>query len=461
MRRCLWMVLALGCSGADPSKDTGALDPVARWGEPTDTVPSFYGAVPKNILMLSIDTFRKDSLAKYGGVSYMPFLDDLATRGFTADDHLTCSNWTFAGTTCTLLGRSNADAGFVPSLAYMGRERVADGTPFLASWLGDAGYYSVLITGNSWLSPVWNNTQGYDYAHDPVYDHAPWMAEDAFDRLERARITGDLPEGAPWFAHIHLMEPHASYRPPDEYLGGLDALEPVDIDFNDRDEHYGANSDFWNWTEEERVLYLQHLLVRYQGELTYTDDLLKGILADAVSRGLLKDTMVVIWNDHGEQFFEHGEATHAYSLHREENDGLLVIWAENIVPGSWSGPSSAIDVTPTLLGLQGIAQPAEVTGLPLGEAPDDRARFAWSVSRGATESMISKDGWTMLFEWTGVAWLYDRNTDPFETRQVYPDEPEKVAELWTYLQPEIERQSALGGGGVAWPDSLQDTTTTP
>jgi arylsulfatase A-like enzyme len=431
---------------------------VAHWGEPTDTVPSFYGSVPRNILMLSIDTFRKDSLSKYGGVSYMPFLDDLVTTGFTADDHLTCSNWTFAGTTCTLLGRSNVDAGFVPSLPYASRERVADGTPFLASWLGDVGYYSVLITGNSWLSPLWNNTQGYNYVHDPDYDHAPWMGEDAFDRLERARITGDLPEDSPWFAHVHLMEPHASYRPPDEYLAGLDDLEPMDIDFNDRDEHYGANADFGDWSEEKRLLYLEHLLVRYRGELSYTDDLLKTILTDAAERGLLEDTMVVIWNDHGEQFFEHGEQTHAYSLHREENDGLWVMWAENIVPGSWSGPTTAIDMTPTLLDLQGIERPPEVTGEVLGEAAEDRARFAWSVSRGQTESMISKDGWTMLFEWHGVAWLYDRNTDPLETRQVYPDEPEKVAELWTYLQPEIERQSALGGGAVAWPDSLSDTT---
>ena len=129
---------AFGCGSMTGDESAAPVDPVERWGPPTETVPAFYGAVPKNILMLSIDTFRKDSLSQYGGPEVMPFLDELAKTGFTADDHLTCSNWTFAGTTCTLLGRYNYEAGFVPHLPYNGRERVADGTPFLASWLDEA-----------------------------------------------------------------------------------------------------------------------------------------------------------------------------------------------------------------------------------------------------------------------------------------------------------------------------------
>jgi arylsulfatase A-like enzyme len=447
------LALLVGCGSLSGKDSSDAVDPVERWGPPTDTTPSFYGSVPKNILMLSVDTFRKDSLSRYGGPAVMPFLDELASTGFTADDHLTCSNWTFAGTTCTLLGRYNIDAGFTPHLPLNGRERVPDATPFLATWLGEAGYYSVLITGNSWLSPEWNNTQGYDYVHDPDYDHAPWMAEDAFDRLARAQITGQTGETDPWFLHVHLMEPHAAYRPPEEYLAGLDSLEPLDVKFDDRDEHYDANAEYYEWSEDEQTNYLEHLWVRYRGELSYTDDLIQNILAQAGSRGLLKDTMVVIWNDHGEQMFEHGLQTHAHTLHGEENDGLLVFWARNIVPGSWEGPTTSIDLAPTLLALQGIEQPAEVTGVPLGSAETDRARFGWSVGRGSPESSVTKDGWKLIFEWSGATWLYDRNADPAEAENLYtPDHP-RTQELWELLRPQIEKASPLfRHGPIAWPD---------
>ena len=64
--------------------------------EPTDTVPAFYGRVPKNVVMISMDTFRKDHLDRYGGEGATPFLSALADAGVALDDHVQCSNWTFS-----------------------------------------------------------------------------------------------------------------------------------------------------------------------------------------------------------------------------------------------------------------------------------------------------------------------------------------------------------------------------
>ena len=49
------------------------------------TTPDFYESVPKNILMISVDTFRRDHvgvLSDSGTPSLTPHLDTLANTGF-------------------------------------------------------------------------------------------------------------------------------------------------------------------------------------------------------------------------------------------------------------------------------------------------------------------------------------------------------------------------------------------
>ncbi|MFT5454550.1 MAG: arylsulfatase A-like enzyme [Myxococcota bacterium] len=456
----VWLVLVglVACGGKDTDSADRELTPEERWGPPTDTVPSFYGSVPKNIVMLSIDTFRRDSLSQYGGPPVMPYLDSLAESGFTADDHLTASNWTMHGTSSTLAGAYPLEFGWMPSLSTGGRTPMPEAPTLLAEALHDAGYWSVLISGNSWLSPEWNNTQGYDFVDSPEdYDHAPMLADDAFEALEAAQASGAAP--GPWFMHLHLMEPHAAYRPPKEYLTGLDGLPRIDIDLENRDEQYFANVDWLLWPEETREVYEQHLWVRYRGELTYEDDLIEKILDEMDFRGMLKDTLVVVWNDHGEAMFEHGVQSHAWTLHGPENDGVWLMWAKNIVPGRWSGPTSAIDMSPTLLTLLGKPVPASMTGLPLGQAPVDRPRYGWSFARGPHELSVSKGGWKLIYQVDGAGRLYDRNVDPLEEDNLWdkedPGSHPKVQELWPLLAPRMQTAVAFTEDEVEWPPGLE------
>src|SRR6185295_10101506 len=105
------------------------------------------------------DTFRRDHLGKYSSEEHTPFLHELMDEGFTLDNHMTCANWTFAGTACTMDGRLNEENGFMPELASA--QPLPDG-PQLATWLSPLGFYSMQVSGNSWFSAVWNNAQGFD-----------------------------------------------------------------------------------------------------------------------------------------------------------------------------------------------------------------------------------------------------------------------------------------------------------
>ena len=112
--KLVWLsFLVVGCG---PSTTQGPTPPDPGT-VPTDTLPQFYGHVPRNVVMISLDTFRKDKLTRYGGSGETPFLDALVADGFALDEHVQCSNWTFAATSCTLSGRYNVNAGMEPSLS--------------------------------------------------------------------------------------------------------------------------------------------------------------------------------------------------------------------------------------------------------------------------------------------------------------------------------------------------------
>ena len=124
----LWLT-ACGPSGdKQPWEDTA--EPPDTTGEVTETLPRFYDRVPNNLIFISIDTFRRDHMARYGhDTNLMPFLDDLATSGFALDDHTQCSNWTFNGTTCTLMGRYTIEDGWAARLGRAFRLPVPPGSP--------------------------------------------------------------------------------------------------------------------------------------------------------------------------------------------------------------------------------------------------------------------------------------------------------------------------------------------
>jgi len=452
------LLMMLACKPASEDTDPSYPSPVLSDGscadgsEPTDTVPAFCGEIPKNLIFISIDTLRKDHLGWYSDeVKVTPFLDSLAASSVTLDNNVQCSNWTFASTSCTLLGRTHVDNGFMPRL--VGPQEFPDEATFLAEYLADAGYYSQLVSNNSWLGKKWNNAQGYTKFSTPGGGRTQKVYEKSMEIFD-ASVAGGLVDDR-WFIHMHLLEPHAAYNPPDSYLTELDTLDPIAWDLTKMDPMYDATAQWPVMTEEERTLLEQHLRVRYRGEVAFLDDQLVDVWRGLVEDELLDDALVVFWSDHGEAFWEHDRQTHAYTLYGVENDAFVYFWARNIVPERWSGLTQSIDIVPTVLRLFDIPIPAEMTGIPLGEAPEDRVRYAMASARLGQITSVIQDGWKLTMRWQGGMTLSNPGTDPQESEDYYdPDDP-KTLELWNLLKPRVQAAAPLvPDTTIVWPDDL-------
>ncbi len=443
--------LLLGCRPTPPERPA---DP--DYGTvPTDTVPQFRGWVPRNLIMISIDTFRKDHLDRYGDHEVTPFLTYLADSGMALDDFVQCSNWTFASTSCTLAGRYNVEAGMGPALRKPARDRWPEGTPFLATSLRDHGFYNILVSTNGWLSQEWGNTQGYHEAFHPYVGTAESTFAEGRTQLERAIARGVADR---WFLHIHLVEPHAPYAPPERYLDETDQLPDVPYDLNVRTEHYDQRDLYRSLSPEEQQLLEQHLRTRYRAEMRYLDDQIFSIFQDLEGADLLDDAMLMVWTDHGEAFWEHGFHTHAYTHHGEETDAVALLWSKNIVTQAYPAPTSSIDLAPTLLHLWDLPVPEHMTGVPLGTADTtDRPRFTWSIARLGTGQSVQQNGFKLTYNWNGTVKLYDRNIDPLETTDLFDrlDPGEPALSLWETLRPVAEEASAIAPDQpIVWPSTL-------
>jgi len=436
-RFAMVMALLVGCSSPSNTPNEPVTDTAQT--RSTTTNPVVPDRVPRNLLMISIDTFRKDHWSRYDlkNRNLTPFMDSLMDDGLVADEHRTCSAWTFHGVSCSIAGRYPIDDGFLPKLNMEFREPWPDGTLFLGDWLREAGFYTVLSSSNGLFNQFnFNDTAYQGFQLNPGTNADVSYAAGVED-LKAAMVTGNVER---WFLHLHFLEPHASYAPDEAYLDGLDALDPIPYDLTDKGAHYQAAWTDWPFMSDADQANLQaHMQLRYEGEIRWLDDQIKAFFDDLDEMGWLEDTLVVFWTDHGEQFWERGHQSHGFDLNLEENDGVFFLWwPEHLEPLAFSPPTSQIDIAPTVMQMLDVPIPDEVTGSPLGTGDPDRLFWSAVDGRAGMAQSIRRGDDLLIYSWSGTAERYDTRSDPLQTTNLYASTDPTVLDLWTLMGPKIE-----------------------
>ena len=295
----------------------------------------------QNILLITIDTLRADALGSYGGRAATPHLDALASSGARFTFAHAHSVVTLPSHTSILTGRYPFDHGVRDNTGY----RVDASIDTLAEIAKGAGLSTGAFVGAFPLDRRFGLNQGFD-TYDDVEtgggaqgDFA--MAERRAETVvaaARAWIAAQQSAGRPWFAWVHVFDPHAGYAPPppfhQQYAGDL-----------------------------------------YAGEVAYTDHALGPLLADA--RASARPTTVVVTADHGEGLGEHGEATHGAFAY-ESTLRVPLIVAQFGGQGSEGAPPASrgkalvsdrsvshVDILPTILDALRIDAPGGLRGRSL------------------------------------------------------------------------------------------------
>jgi arylsulfatase A-like enzyme len=166
--------------------------------------------------------------------------------------------------------------------------------------------------------------------------------------------------GRPWFAWVHLMDPHAEHRPPPDQWDWA-ARPPKEKLAQYRE--FGAYEERREMPPEAR---LEELLELYAAEVRGADAQLGRLLAGLDQRADRERTAVIFSSDHGEELFETwSRYDHGLSLTEGVLWVPLMVQSPGLAPGRSDEPVELLQITPTVLELFGLEPPYPLDGASL------------------------------------------------------------------------------------------------
>ncbi len=406
-------------------------------------------AQPLNLLLITVDALRRDHTASDptgAGARHMPALAKLAEQSvvFTAAYapaamtlpsiaalHSGRHPWALAWAPTVVAAdervRHPLDPGTTPApwpRAWPGDPRVGtpalDRHPTLAEGLGAAGWATAgWPPHESFLGPFGLGRGFATYPPDIVRDlniNGVSVTGHASAGLATRFITEHVQrgDGRPFFAWVHLFDPHHPYRWPP----GTETAADTD-------------------------------LARYRAEVLYTDLQVARLLTLLRQAGLDRDTVVVFTADHGEAFGERGAGYHSTGLFDELVAVPVIVRAPGLAPRRVDAPVSLVDLAPTIGGLLGVAPAPTWQGRDLGPAMRGAAAPGPVLSEVAYEDVhrqyLLRDGdWTLIWDWgRGHRQLFDVASDPAQLENRVVDEAARADAMTAALCAALESTAGL------------------
>ncbi len=185
------------------------------WGAPrldSAAVAAEPGARP-HLILVTLDTLRRDYVGAYGGPVATPHLDALAHGGLRFDDAWSAANSTLPSHASILSGLDVPSHGVSSN-----RATLAGGVRTLAQVLRARGYHTAAAVSIHHLQAAYSGLgRGFDRFLD-VQSGATFNGAMTLIGLERWLEDWKESSPGPVFLWVHLFDPHTPYIPPGKFL---------------------------------------------------------------------------------------------------------------------------------------------------------------------------------------------------------------------------------------------------
>jgi arylsulfatase A-like enzyme len=332
-----------------------------------------------NVLFIILDTVRALNLSLYGySRPTTPNLERLAKRGIVFDRAIVTAPW-------TLPSHASMLTGLWPKEFASREERPLElKVPTLTEVLRNNGYRTAGFVANTFfLSRESGLTGGFIHYEDFDYSFEMFLQSSAvvrkviskrwfrhFFRHHQTLARKDarqlnenclawLPADGkhPFFAFINYMDAHAPYLPP----------PPFDTIFDRRVRgRVPPLGEEQNMSRKPADV-VEVEVAAYDGSIAYLDHEVGRLFAELDRRGVLRNTLIVVTSDHGEELAERGDWGHGNSLYLEQLRVPLIIVppSKDSVRVRVSSPVSVRCLPSTLVDLTGVRKSAAFPGRSL------------------------------------------------------------------------------------------------
>ena len=253
------------------------------------------------------------------------------------------------------------------------------------------------------------------------YDIATWAAK----RLQ-------APPKGPWFLAVGFQHPHVPCYAPQKWfdLYPLDTLVMPKVKADDRDD-LPRFASYLHWKlPEPRLKFLEEskqwapLVRAYLASVSFVDAQVGRVLDALKASGLEKNTVVVVWSDHGWHLGEKGITGKNTLWERSTRVPLIFAGPGIAASAKCDRPAELLDLYPTLLDLCALPPNKANEGISLApqlkDAKAPRERPAVTTHNPGNHG-VRTERWRYIVYADGGEELYDRAADPHEWTNLAKD----------------------------------------
>jgi iduronate 2-sulfatase len=430
----------------------------------------------QNILLICVDDLRPE--LNCFGVDYIhsPNIDALAARGRAFTRHYVQAPSCGPSRFTLLTGRYGPYGN--DALVKRAGKRAASADaypPSMPEWFRQHGYTTVSVgkvshypggrAGTNWnddakkempdawdrnLMPVgeWQHPEGAMFGlvngeirvkpgdmdvfqaaegDDTIYPDG-LIAREGLKQLDKL-----VEEGEPFFLAVGLIKPHLPFAAPRKYLDLYDGVELPPISHNEKPAAGWHNSGelmkYNRWGRDPRKddAFAAEVRRHYAACVSYSDKHVGDFLARLKETGADKNTIVILWGDHGWHLGEHA-IWGKHTLFEESLRSPLIVSYPGIkAPGVKSDAVvETLDIFPTLCDLTGVPVPGFGHGVSLlPNLKDPSVPGHPAISYMGTKT-IRTDRYRLVLERNGGARLYDHGSSEKETVNIAAEQPDVV-----------------------------------
>ncbi len=398
----------------------------------------------KNVILLTIDALRKDALGCYGNESGLtPFVDSLQSKCIRFTKGQAIGPYTQA-----------SFPGILTSSYYLEHGKPKGLSPrrtLISEPLKQTGITTAAFHSNPYICAYLGWNRGWDIFYDSMEDEVepgiPYIRGNIINTKLNNWLSSHIQGGEykPFFLWLHYMDIHEPYMPEKKYIDMVDSSVTIS-----QDEMYSLfeNTILKRDTSDPgKVTILKKLYDIHVREVDiYTQEFF-GILKRL---DILKDSVVILTSDHGDEFNEHGGLSHDDKMYSELIDIPLLIYDPNKDKEAICDTLvSNIDIPPTIVHLFGLEPVAGFTGyslLPLENYPDNGVFGEAIDQRSQRGGNIDKDIYfyregnlKIIYRADLDIWeMYDLKEDPRELNNII-DTSSAVEKLKSKLKPRVRR----------------------
>jgi len=289
----------------------------------------------------------------------------------------------------------------------------------LAEVLKARGYATAFISGGD---NRWSNQDNF-------------LARRGFDTIWDYRDCGSEPPpswefswGVPDHCLMDMLEKWIDQRDPNKNFLVVSWTQGTHHNYYAGPQH--REVAFWGKDEPPDAWDLN----RYCNAIHELDIQLKRLFDKLRTKGLDKDTLVVITGDHGEAFgWPHNTYSHTGRVYQEDVRVPFILWNPAIFtkPQRSQTIGAHVDLNPTILDILHLTSPSSWQGRSLFD-PDRPPRAYFFGAHGSFIYGVREDNWKYIYDYEediGFDELYDLAADPNEQTNLADKHPHIARQL--------------------------------